>query len=129
MKFTNKIVSSFIATVWLLNGMFCKVLNFVPRHEEIVSRILGNEYSRLITILIGVSEIVIAIWFLTKFKSKVNAIVQMIVVAMMNIIEFIITPDLLLWGRLNIIFAFIFIGIIYHNEFVLNKKSNQQTII
>lgn len=48
----------------------------------------------------------------------------MIVVATMNIIEFIAVPDLLLWGRLNIFFAFLFIGLVYYNEFVLNKKSN-----
>lgn len=123
----HKILTYCIAAVWLANGLFCKVLNLVPRHEQIVARILGNDYSRLLTLLIGFAEIVMAIWVLTKFKSKLNAIAQMTVVATMNIIEFTIVPDLLLWGRLNIVFAFMFVGLVYYNEFVLNKKLNLQT--
>ena len=118
----HKILTYIIATVWLANGLFCKVLNLVPRHEQIVARILGNDYSRPLTILIGLAEIIMAIWVLTKFKSKLNAITQMTVVATMNIIEFIVVPDLLLWGRLNIVFAFMFVGLVYYNEFVLNKN-------
>lgn len=118
----HKILTYFIATVWFANGLFCKVLNLVPRHEQIVARILGNEHSRLLTLLIGFAEIIMAIWILTKFKPKLNAITQMAVIATMNIIEFIVVSDLLLWGRLNIVFAFMFIGLIYYNEFVLNKK-------
>lgn len=121
------ILTYIIATVWLANGLFCKVLNLVPRHEQIVARILRNDYSRPLTILIGLSEIVMAIWVLTKFKSKFNAIAQMTVVATMNIIEFTVVPDLLLWGKLNIVFAFMFIGLVYYNEFVLIKKLNLQT--
>lgn len=120
----HKILTYFIATVWIANGFFCKVLNLLPRHEEIVARILGNDFSRPLTLLIGLAETGMAIWILTKLKSKINAITQMIVVATMNIIEFIAVPDLLLWGRLNIFFAFLFIGLVYYNEFVLNKKSN-----
>lgn len=29
----NKILNFLIATVWLANGLLCKVLNGVPRHE------------------------------------------------------------------------------------------------
>jgi len=123
----HKILTYIIATVWLVNGLFCKVLNFVPRHEQIVARILGSDYSRLLTVLIGLAEIAMAIWILARFKSKLNTIVQMMVVATMNVVEFIAVPDLLLWGRLNIVFAFMFIGLVYYNEFVLNKKSNLQT--
>ncbi len=125
----NKILTSLIATVWIANGLFCKVLNLVPRHEEIVARILGNDYSRPLTILIGLSEIIMAIWILTKFKSKLNAIVQMLVVLTMNIIEFIAVPDLLLWGKLNIFFAFLFIGLVYYNEFVLNNEPNSSITV
>lgn len=53
----------------------------------------------------------------------------MIIVAAMNIIEFILVPDLLLWGKLNIIFAFLFIGLVYYNGFILNKKPNQQITV
>ncbi len=122
----HKILTYCIATVWIANGLFCKILNLVPRHEQIVSRILGNDYSRLLTILIGLSEIFMAIWILSGFKTRINAIVQIAVVATMNTLEFILVPDLLLWGKMNSMFAFLLILLIYYNEFNLHKKIAQQ---
>ena len=116
-----------IAMVWIANGLFCKVLNLVPRHEQIVARILGDDHSRLLTILIGLSEIIMAVWILSKIKTRLNAIAQIAIVAAMNTLEFIVVPDLLLWGKLNALFAFLFILIVYFNEFYLNKKLAQQT--
>ena len=111
-----------IALVWIANGLLCKVLNFVPRHEQIVARILGDEYSRPLIILIGISEIGMAVWFLSGIKSRLNTIAQIVIVANMNILEFILVPDLLLWGKLNSMFAFLFIIVVYYNHFHLNKK-------
>lgn len=118
----HKLVNYFIAAVWLANGLFCKVLNLVPRHQEIVAGILGNDHSRLLTFLIGISEIVMAIWILSGKWTRLNAIVQMIVIAAMNTLEFFLVPGLLLWGKVNAVFAFMFILLIYYNEFRLNKK-------
>lgn len=118
----------FLSAVWLANGLFCKVLNLVPRHQQIVAGILGNNEAYLFTMLIGFAEIVMAIWIFTRFKSKLNAIIQMIVVGIMNIIEFILVPDLLLWGRFNIMFAFLFILLIYYIEFNLGKKIKLQIV-
>ena len=122
-----KILTFCIATVWLVNGLFCKILNLVPRHEQIVAQILGGDYSRELTILIGLSEILMAIWVLSKFKTRLNAITQITIVGLMNFLEFILVPDLLLWGKLNSLFAFLFILVIYFNEFYWNKKITQQT--
>ncbi|MBK8670830.1 MAG: DoxX-like family protein [Saprospiraceae bacterium] len=96
-----KILTYCIATVWIANGLFCKVLNLGPRHEQIVTKILGDDHSRLMTILIGLSETFMAVWILSGYKTKLNAIAQIVVVATMNILEFILVPDLLLWGKLN----------------------------
>jgi hypothetical protein len=103
------------------------VLNLVPRHEQIVARILGDDYSHVLIILIGFAEIVMAIWVISKFKSRLNAIVQIVIVGLMNILEFILAPGLLLWGKFNSLFAFVFILVVYFNEFYLNKKTTQQT--
>ncbi len=119
-----KILRCFIAAVWLINGLICKVQNFVPRHEEIVSRILCHDHSRFLTILIGFSEIIMAVWILSGIKSKLNAVIQIIVIAFMNILEFIVVPDLLLWGHYNSLFAFFFILLIYFNEFHLKTKNS-----
>lgn len=117
-----KILNYCIATVWVANGLFCKVLNLVPRHEQIVAKILGDAISRPMTILIGLSEILMCFWILSGYRTKLNAIIQIAVVATMNLLEFILVPELLLWGKLNSLFAFIFIIVVYINEFYLNKK-------
>lgn len=126
-KAINKLFTFCIAIVWIVNGLFCKVLNLVPRHQQIVARILGTEHSRLLTIAIGCSEILMAIWILSKIKTRFNAITQIAVIATMNTLEFILVPDLLLWGKLNALFAFLFILLVYFNEFNLNKKLSQQS--
>ena len=125
-KTIHKILTYFIATVWVANGLFCKVLNLVPRHQEIVARILGNDHSRLLTILIGLSETLMTVWILSGIKTRLNAATQILVIATMNTLEFILVSDLLLWGKANSIFAFMFILLIYYNEFRLNKKFAQQ---
>lgn len=91
----------------------------------IVGEILGNEHSRILTILIGISELIMVGWILSRYRSTLNAISQIIVIITMNIIEFIRVPELLLWGQWNIIFALIFSGLIYYNEFVLNKSGKE----
>ena len=111
-----------IASIWLANGLLCKVFNLVPRHQEIVGRILGIDYAREITILIGFSEIIMAIWILSRFKSRLNAITQMVIISTMNCIEFLLAPDLLLWGKWNALWAIVLVAIIYFNEFILGKE-------
>lgn len=116
-----------ITTVWLTNGLFCKVLNLVPRHQEIVARIFGNEHARFLTLLIGVAEIGMAVWILSGIRKRFNVVIQILVIATMNSIEFFLVPDLLLWERANAFFAFVFIALIYCNEFHLTKKLNHHT--
>lgn len=124
-KTIHKILNYCIAAIWLVNGLFCKVFNLVPRHQQIVAHILGNPYASLFTLLIGLSEIAMGIWILSGLKTRINAIFQIIIIALMNTIEFILVPDLLLWGKYNSVFAFLLISIIFYNEFYLNKKLAQ----
>lgn len=111
-----KVVQYLIASVWLINGLFCKILNLVPRHQAIVERILGGQHGRALTVAIGVSEILMTIWILSGLLTRLNVGVQVIIIATMNIIEFLLVPDLLLWGRFNLLFAFLLILLILSNE-------------
>lgn len=120
---TKNIIRYFIAIVWLINGLFCKVLNFVPRHQAIVGHILGEEYAFILTKLIGISEILMAFWIVSKIQARLNAITQIVIIATMNVLEFFLAKDLLLWGKANAFFAFCFICLIYWNEFVSNKST------
>jgi DoxX-like family len=115
----------FMATVWIANGFLCKALNLVPRHQEIVARILGEEHAGLFTLLIGIAETCMGVWIISGAARNLNAIVQIIVVASMNVVEFILVPDLLLWGRWNALFAFLFILLIFYNNFSGRKLIQQ----
>jgi DoxX-like family len=116
-KKNRLIITYIIAAIWLVNGLFCKILTLVPRHEQIVARILGNGYAHTITILIGVAETGMAAWILSGKWSRLNAMVQIAVVITMNMLEFILAPDLLLWGKMNALFALILVLVVYYNEF------------
>ena len=118
----HQILTAFIALVWLVNGLYCKVLNFVPRHQQIVANILGDANARLFTVLIGISEIGMAVWIVSGILPRLNAAIQILVIAAMNTLEFILVPHLLMWGRLNAIFAFMFILLICYNSFFRHKQ-------
>ena len=122
-RITYTILHYLIGVVWLTNGLLCKVFNLVPRHQEIVERILGSDNSRILTLLIGLAETGMAIWIFSGKWTRVNAITQIVVIAAMNILEFFFAPDLLLWGKANAIFAFLFILVIYYTELYLRKNS------
>lgn len=118
----HNLIQYFSALVWFANGFFCKVLNLVPRHEQIVGRILGETYARPLTLMIGMSEIAMAIWILSRIKERLNAITQIVVVATMNVMEFLLVPDLLLWGKFNSAFACCFIALVYYNHFIMKPS-------
>lgn len=101
----RKVLRYFIAAVWLINGLFCKLLNLVPRHQQIVARILGGEHSMLLTKTIGGLEVLMAAWVLSRIQLRLCTALQILLVASMNIIEFILAPDLLLFGKGNVIVA------------------------
>lgn len=124
MKFLNHILTYFIALVWLLNGLFCKVFNFVPRHQQIVGYFFGQDNAFVITKLIGVLEVGMALWLLSKYKEKWNMYIQIIIVMSMNILEFLFVPELLLWRQFNLLFALLFVGIIYFNGMYRKTAKN-----
>jgi hypothetical protein len=47
----------------------------------------------------------------------------MLIIATMNTLEFMLVPNLLLWGKANSIFALILILVVYYNEFYLNQST------
>jgi hypothetical protein len=121
-----RLLSACIAAVWLINGLWCKVLDQVPRHQEIVSRILGEEYARPLTMAIGFGEIAIALWIISGYTFRLHVLLQISLVITMNCLEFILAPDLLLWGRLNLLFALLFAGVVYFTFFMLRPKTDSR---
>lgn len=105
-----------------MNGLICKILNWVPRHQEIVGTILGDEHAYLLTKMIGVGEIGMGVWVLSGMYRRFNAIVQIALVMVMNILEYILVPEMLLWGKMNLVFASLFSIVIFWKEFILGRN-------
>lgn len=110
------VINCFIALVWFINGLLCKILNFVPRHQQIVGEILTPTYARELTFIIGLAEIGMSVLVIRQLFPKYLAYLQIGIILSMNILEFLLVPDLLLWGKLNIIFALLFCILIYLNN-------------
>ena len=126
MKLTHKVITSCISLVWIVNGLCCKILNVVPRHTAIVATILGEGNAHYFTLLIGCMEILMAVWILSRIQPRLNALSQIGIVATMNVIECILAPNLLLWGRYNALFALLFCFVVFINEFYLNKTLSEK---
>lgn len=118
----GKLLNILIALVWLANGLLCKFLNLVPRHQQIVARILGEEHSMLFTKTIGALEVCMVAWVISRIQQRLCTAAQILLVAIMNVIEFILVPDLLLFGRWNIVVATFFILILIWNEWIYNRS-------
>ena len=118
-----RLLTYLFALVWLINGLLCKLLHLVPRHEAIVARILGPAHAGPLTRLIGLAEIGMAVWLLSGIRRRWCVLAQMVLVATMNTLEFWLAPDLLLWGRANALFAGLFVGLLYYYEFVLPRPT------
>jgi hypothetical protein len=114
-------ISFLIAAVWVINGLYCKVLNMVPRHQLIIANILGNNYASQFTKIIGSLEIMLAIWIISGIKTRLCAVIQILLILSMNIIEFVLTPYILLFGKFNIVVALFFCCLVYINEFGVNR--------
>jgi hypothetical protein len=99
-----------VALVWLASGLGAKVLGLVPRHREIVARVLGDEHALAWTRLIGVAEIGVAVWVLSRLWPRWCAGAQIAAVVAMNVLELTFAPDLLLFGRWNAAFALAFVA-------------------
>ncbi|MFD0993239.1 DoxX-like family protein [Tenacibaculum geojense] len=128
-KIVYKIIKLISVLVWFVNGIYCKILDQVPRHQEIVKKIINEEYSGELTLIIGLLEVVMVVWILSNYKSRLNVIIQITVVMIMNIVELLLVRDLLLWGKYNVVFAILFTVILYINEFQLKSKLTKYVTI
>ena len=108
-----------------MNGLYCKVLGLVPRHGEIVAKILGGDWAAWALPAIGVGEMLLALFVWSGFLPKLLACVQIALVLVMNVMELFLASELLLWGRWNAAFALAFCLLIFANECILEKQAGE----
>ena len=103
------------ALVWWGNGLLCKVLDMVPRHQEIVARILGDTHAREITVMIGCGEVLLGFWILSGWRWRWSVTVQVLGVLVMNVIEFMMARELLLFGSWNGLIALAYCAVVLYS--------------
>ena len=88
-----------VATVWLVHGLYNKLLGGSARHLAIVQSVPGLEGiagERVLT-AIGIGEVAIALWVLSGWKPWLCAGTQTGVLLSLNAVELTFARSLLLW--------------------------------
>jgi uncharacterized membrane protein YphA (DoxX/SURF4 family) len=83
-----------VASVWLYEGLWCKLLSGCPSHDAIVRSLpppLGR-FADLLLMAIGVAEVGLGVWILSGWKARVAFWVQAFLLVLMN-------GGGLIWGR------------------------------
>lgn len=82
----NKLIRLAIALVWFYQGLWCKVLGGVPRHEAVIAAVpfLGSAASHSTLIALGLLECGIGLWVLSGRRMRQAAIAQTVLLAAMN---------------------------------------------
>ncbi|MSP25347.1 MAG: hypothetical protein EXR75_09320 [Myxococcales bacterium] len=85
-----------VAMVWLLFGLLFKALDVLPRHRQIVARVVGTKRAGGVLWLVAISEITLALWMLTGRALVGCVAVQTALIVAMNTLELRYARDLLL---------------------------------
>jgi hypothetical protein len=100
-----------VASVWLIHGLFNKLLHVSPRHLQIVQSVPGLAGSRgeFVLTAVGLCEVGIAVWVVSGWVATICAAFQTVFLLSMNIVELSVARSLLLWpaGLVPINLAFL----------------------
>ena len=101
-----------IAGVWIFHGLYSKILDGIPRHRLIVGKILGDEWERSAVLAVGIAEVLLGTWVLSRRWPRFCAATQTLAIASMNILEIVYARGLLIsaWGMVALNAAFLTIA-------------------
>ena len=85
-----------IAGVWIFHGLYSKILNGIPRHRLIVGKILGDEWERSAVLAVGIAEVLLGAWVLSRRRPRACAATQTMAIVAMNTLEILYARDLLI---------------------------------
>ena len=93
---SHKLLTVFIGCVWVFHGLFSKLVGGIPRHRQIVGRILGEGIADQATLVIGILEISLGLWIFSGIQRRTCAWVQTLALISMNFLEILLAKDLLI---------------------------------
>ena len=90
---------SFVAGTWLVHGLYNKLLGGAPRHLAIVQAVpgLAGAAGEYMLAAVGVFEVAVAAWVLSRRAPRLCAATQTAVLLSMNLVELSFARHLLLW--------------------------------
>jgi hypothetical protein len=93
------VVRPAVAAVWLVHGLYNKLLGGSPRHLAIVQSVpgLAGDAGRHMLTAVGLFEVAIAIWVLSRRAPQQCAATQTAALLSMNALELTFARPLLLW--------------------------------
>lgn len=88
-----------VASVWLIHGLYNKLLHGSPRHLAIVQSVPGLTGLSGVRMLaaVGAFEVAISVWVLSGKAPVLCAAVQTVSLLSMNVVELTFARRLLLW--------------------------------
>jgi len=89
----------FVAAVWLVHGLYNKLLGGSARHLAIVQAVpgLSGAAGRRVLVAVGVFEVGVAVWMLSRRAPRLCAATQTVALLSMNVLELTYARPLLLW--------------------------------
>jgi len=95
---TDKSVRPFVAAVWLVHGLYNKLLGGSPRHLAIVQAVPGLSGAVGVRVLtaVGLVEVALAVWIMSGRAPRRCAAAQTVLLLAMNIVELTFARHLLL---------------------------------
>lgn len=80
------ILRAAVASVWLYQGLWSKLLAPAPRHQKIVGKVpfLNSRQARWAVMLLGSLECVLAVWVLSGFRARDAALLETLLLGFMN---------------------------------------------
>ena len=107
----TRALTSATAAVWLVHGVYNKLLGGSPRHLAIVQSVPGLDGTAgaRMLIAVGIAEVGIAVWIVSRRAPRWCAAVQTVLLLSMNVVELTYARPLLLWpaGLLPVNLAFL----------------------
>ncbi len=75
-----------IASVWLYQGLWCKLLGRTPHHQEIIGMVpfLNASLAHWALVALGSVECVLAVWVVSGIRAREAALVQIFLLVSMN---------------------------------------------
>lgn len=95
-KIIHLFLTLLIGGVWVFHGLYSKISDGIPRHRQIIERILGTSIVDPATLVIGVLEVMLGLWVFSRIWRRACALVQTLALVAMNFLEILLAKDLLI---------------------------------